>query len=103
MRVRAGQLQHSAFRGLQLGMILLDQPSQLRGTLRRQLLTRLEQTFTLKEHTDIYAVRRYAAPRNRQARKVPGRRCNKSGLFPWEPAAPSGSNAQALPIVWGNP
>ena len=35
----AGQLQHAALPGHQLGMILLDQPRQVLSGERRQLLT----------------------------------------------------------------
>ena len=48
-----GQLQHPALRSHQLGMILLDQPRQLRGASRRQLLPRIEHTSNLWQATDM--------------------------------------------------
>ena len=56
MRISPGtsQLQHAALRGLQLGVILLDQPRQLCGTYRRQPHPRIEHTFTLEVPTDTF-------------------------------------------------
>jgi pimeloyl-ACP methyl ester carboxylesterase len=49
---RAGELQHPAFGGLEFGVVVFDQPGQLRRAHRRQLHSRFEHAFNIEEATD---------------------------------------------------
>jgi hypothetical protein len=52
VRPRAGELQHAAFGGFEFGVVVFDQPGELRGTHCRQLHPRFEHAFNIEEAAD---------------------------------------------------